>query len=181
METDNVPDVSNEIKERFFQLPHAVRNAISSASVEKHLRELSESYQLHFDQWEKLENEVMLALLGFQPAENLKHNIQREVGISAEVAQALANGISEHIFEPIRQELERETETLSAQERALEPQAESPQEMPIPAAEILPATPPTPRPEARAVRASLSAVYKAGEMSSARAIIAEDPYREQIA
>lgn len=100
--------MSEKLQARFLQLPKALQSAITSADVEKKLRGLSETHKLHLDQWQKLENEVMLALLGFQPVENLEANIKNEVGIAEEEAKALAVDIADTIFEPIREELEKE-------------------------------------------------------------------------
>src|SRR3989344_5827460 len=111
IEPDNEEKMMNEkLQARFLQLPRALQNAITSAEIEKKLRGLSETHKLHLDQWQKLENEVMLALLGFQPVENLEANIKNEVGIAEEEAKALAGDIADTIFEPIREELERELE-----------------------------------------------------------------------
>src|SRR3990167_3849991 len=101
-------EVDERLSARFLQLPKALQSAITFADVEKKLRGLSETHKLHLDQWQKLENEVMLALLGFQPVENLETNIKNEVGIAEEEAKALAGDIADTIFEPIRAELEKE-------------------------------------------------------------------------
>src|SRR3990167_1493668 len=107
-QNDDEKGFREKMQARFLQLPKALQNAITSADVEKKLRGLSETHKLHLDQWQKLENEVMLALLGFQPVENLETNIKNEVGIADEEAKALAVDIADTIFEPIREELERE-------------------------------------------------------------------------
>lgn len=104
----NSTDFNKQLEERFAQLPKVVQDAITSADVEKHLRELAETHKLHLDQWEKLENEVMLALLGFQRAEDLAENIQKEVNVDASTAAQIAADISTIVFVPIRQELERD-------------------------------------------------------------------------
>ena len=98
------------LQERFVQLPKVVQDAIRSADVEKRMRELAENNKLHLDQWQTLENEVMLALLGFQPTEDLAKNIESQVGVTPEVAKSLAGNISKTVFEPIREELERQLE-----------------------------------------------------------------------
>jgi len=107
-QNDDEKGFREKMQARFLQLPKALQDAITSADVEKKLRALSETHKLHLDQWQKLENEVMLALLGFQPVENLEANIKNEVGIAEEEAKALAGDIADTIFEPIREELERE-------------------------------------------------------------------------
>lgn len=119
--------LSEKLTARFKELPQALQTAILSTDIEKKLRELSEVHKLHLDQWQGLENEVMLALLGFQPGENLGENIKNAIGISDEDAQALAEDISDAIFKPIRTDLERalgkpltdtEDDTLPAAEPA---------------------------------------------------------------
>src|SRR3990167_605366 len=107
-QNDDEKGFREKMQARFLQLPKALQDAITSADVEKKLRALSETHKLHLDQWQKLENEVMLALLGFQPVENLEANIKNEVGIAEEEAKALAGDIADTIFEPIRAELEKE-------------------------------------------------------------------------
>ena len=79
MDNENIkPTIEDKLQERFLALPKAVQEAISSSDVEKHLRELSEVHKLHLDQWQKLENEVMLTLLGLEEAENLEENLKKE-------------------------------------------------------------------------------------------------------
>src|SRR3989338_1632195 len=108
---DEDKEFTEEIKVHFAKLPKVVQRAITSADVGKQLRALAEKHKLHLDQWETLENEVQLTLMGVQPSEELAANIQSEVGLDSVVAQALAADISTIIFEPIRQELERQLET----------------------------------------------------------------------
>jgi hypothetical protein len=114
MDTDN-KEINDKLQERFAQLPKVIQDAITSAEVEKHLRSLAETHKLHLDQWTALENEVMLTLLGFQKAEDLTESIRSQVGMPAEAAAALAEGISKAVFEPIRGELERNLEHPEAE------------------------------------------------------------------
>src|SRR4051812_25965376 len=104
------PETQAQLKERFSALPEVVRNAITSADVQKQLRAVSDTHQLHIDQWGKLENEVMLTLLGSQNPVDLPSNIQSEVGVPSEVAQSLATDTGTIVSEPIREELERQLE-----------------------------------------------------------------------
>jgi len=177
-------EVRNKIAERFKALPKVVQDAILSADVQENMRTLADQHQLHFDQWGILENEVMFALLGLEPIENLATNIEHEVGVPAEVAHALAENISRIVFEPIRAQLETalETETpATTQETPTESAvaAEHPLAQVVPAiAPVLPGTPPPPPPEGKAVRAPISESYSAGQASHERKIIEGDPYRE---
>lgn len=116
-------ELNTQLQERFAKLPKVVQDAITSADVEKHLRELAEHHKLHLDQWELLENEVMLSLLGFQPAADLAENIQKHVAVDQTTATSLASDISTIVFEPIRKELERGLdypEAVAAQKTGVE-------------------------------------------------------------
>jgi len=174
------------LKERLLQLPKVVQQAIASSDLEKHLRELADTHKLHLDQWQTLQNEVMLALLGFQPAEDLGKNIKDHIVVPSETANALAEDISRIVFQPIREELERELEHPDAKTAEVsgvegmrtqvlnDQTAASVLATPV----VQPATPPAPSPEGKVVRAPVSESYKAGETSVARKSVHDDPYRE---
>ena len=174
------------LKERFDKLPKVVQDAITSADVEKRMRELADTHKLHIDQWQALENEVMLTLLGVQPIEDLEKNIKSEVGVLDEIAKALTEDISKIVFEPIRAELERELEHPDAKAAevsdvdGMRTQVLHDEAAPVvPAAPaVLPATPPTGAPTGKIERAPVSESYKAGETSAARKTVHDDPYRE---
>lgn len=175
------PNIQTQLKERFAQLPEVVRNAITSADVEKALRSVSEKHKLHVDQWAKLENEVMLTLLGFQNAEDFPKNIQDEIGVAPDEAASLAADISTIVFEPIREELERGLEHPEAQEKKLSDAEVArtqilSQEGGRPT--LLPATPPPTKPTEKAVRAPISSSYSARQPSTERKSVSGDPYRE---
>ncbi len=192
MDTDTQEQL---LKERFEQLPQVVRDSITSADVQKRLRSVSDGHQLHIDQWAKLENEVMLTLLGFQKAEDLSKNIQYEVGITADIAQALATDINTIVFEPIREELERQLEHPEAKEKEVSGEEEARQQVlagesadaaaaaapdvttpAIPG--VMPATPAAPKPTEKAVRTPVSSSYTSRQPSTERKDVKGDPYRE---
>ena len=203
MDNENIkPTIEDKLQERLLALPKAVQEAISSSDVEKHLRELSEVHKLHLDQWQKLENEVMLTLLGLEEAENLEENLKKEVGVPDDIAAALTADIARIVFQPIRAELEKELPAesypLSENEKTDAPQAEAvsaaptkseqpaPEEKDFKANEpveqkLLPApsTPPQKPPAEKAVRASISSSYTATP-SHGRKDVENDPYREPI-
>lgn len=177
------PSLDQALKERFAQLPQVVQQAITSADVERHLRELANTHKLHLDQWELLENEVMLALLGVQPADSLAQNIQNEVGLPQESATLLAADISKAIFEPIREELERTLDNPQAHDEQLS-DVEKLGKAVLAQGKgmtLAPATPPASPPEEKVVRAPVSEAYHAGEASTNRKSVDDDPYREPIA
>jgi len=188
------------IAEQFQALPQVVQDAILSADTEARLRELSDKHKLHVDKWGALQDQVMLALLGIRPAEDLQKNIRESANIPDETAAALASDISQIIFEPIRQELERELEHPEAKDveksdveearsKLLESSAARNAPAPTPAPVLAPqpaalatpviaATPPPAPPTEKVVRAPASGAYKPGEASAVRKDVRDDPYRE---
>ncbi|OGG57956.1 hypothetical protein A2853_03460 [Candidatus Kaiserbacteria bacterium RIFCSPHIGHO2_01_FULL_55_17] len=225
--------VQSELKEIFAGLPRPIQDAITSSDVQKKLRELADTHKLHLDQWQWLENEVMMALLGMMPIEDLQESIKSGVKVPDEVAAELTEAISKIVFEPIRQELERElehpdakgkevsgmdamrTQTLKEEAEAVvassvellastpttsrdsssssqlaarssvapvppippvtPPAPQAPQQTPP---QVIPATPPPSPLTEKAVRAPVSGSYKAGEASTVRKDVHDDPYRE---
>ncbi len=175
-------DPTKELAGHFDKLPPVVQHAITGAHTEEHLRKLSEKHQLHLDQWQVLENEVMLTLFGLQPISELQNQIEKEVGVSEEIAHELTLAISEEIFEPIRQELERELEHPEAQAKevsAVDAMVTTAiaGSNPDTAASATPAAP-----EAVVVqkveRPTPSQTYRPGQLSHERKDVHSDPYRE---
>ncbi len=179
-------ELEKALKERFGKLPKVVQDAIMSADVEKRMRELADTHKLHIDQWQALENEVMLTLLGAQPIEDLEKNLKSEVNVSDDIASALAGDISKIVFEPIREQLERELQHPDAKAAAVSDmegmRTQVLHDSATPAAPaVLPATPPAAAPTGKIERAPVSESYKAGETSVARKSVHDDPYRESPA
>jgi len=108
-------DISKILKERFALLPKVVQQSILSSQVEEHLRALAQKHKLHLDQGVNLENEVMMVLLGLRPITELAAHIQEETNSTKEQSEAIALDASELIFEPIREELERELKKPNTQ------------------------------------------------------------------
>lgn len=178
--------LDEQLKERFRQLPKTIQNAITSADVQKQLRALADTNKLHLDQWQLLENDVMLTLLGFQPTEELAHHLKADLDISLETATSLADDISRIVFQPIREQLERELahpDAKAANVSGVEAARTQILGEQVPGARfqvpvVAPATPPAEQPSAKIVRAPVSESYKAGEVSSQRKAVVDDPYRE---
>ena len=180
-----------------------------SSDIAKHLRSLASTHNLRIDQWQELENEVMLSILGFHDVQELPQQIEKMLSLDSADAIKLTSDINKEIFEPIREELERElgspaakTEGLSDVEAvraqilgnkpaesasSLELLASSGMQKSVApptttAPAVLPATPPAPPPTEKAVRgAPISSSYSAKQPSHERKSVEGDPYREQIA
>lgn len=184
MTENNEHEMHELLAEHLAQLPRVVRQAIASADLEKRLRDLATTEKLHIDQWQKLENEVTLTLLGLQPIESLVENIRINVGVSADVARTLAERTNELVFIPIRQELERELEHPEAKERevsaidAARNDALSAANTATEGESQMPSTPEGSAPTVKVSRPTDSTAYRPGETSAARASVVDDPYRE---
>ena len=193
---DDQKDISAQFAERFATLPKVVQDAITSADVQKHMRDLAESHKLHVDEWQVLENNVMLTLLGFQPVAEMPTRLQQSLNITAEVAAELSQSVSDIVFKPIRGEMERalshpsavqeamsDVDTVRAQALQGEADESAPASADAPAAatapSVTPATPPAPAPEGKAVRAQVPQEY-AASASHERKSVEGDPYREQL-
>lgn len=182
-------DTQAILTERFKELPKVVQNAITSADVTKQLRQLADTNKLHIDQWETLENEVMMTLFGVTPFDELQANIEKHVGVSNEMARELTVNISKIVFQPIREELERELEhpdakaaEVSGVEAARTEALGDEAALVLPPAPVVaPATPPAESPTQKVERAPASPAYKAEQASSSRKDVVDDPYREQPA
>jgi hypothetical protein len=179
---DNQQDIGALIKERFALLPKVVQDAITSAEVTAHLRQLADGRKLHFDQWEKLEYEVQLTLLGINHSQDLENNIKAELGIGTDDAHALALDIGRIVFDPIREELERslsapdaKSKEVSAME-ATRSQLIASERSSLPS--VAPATPPAQRPLGEVKRSPPNTAYAAA--SQERKNVAGDPYLEQV-
>jgi hypothetical protein len=170
--------LQEEIKKRLAALPQVVQDAIANIDAEKQLRAVSNNHKLHIDQWAILENEVMLTLLGFQDPVKLPANIEGEVGVTAEEAEALAKDISTIVFEPIREELERQLEHPDAKaEKVTDTEIAGQQALAAENTGVAPATPPPPKPTEKSIRAPISSAYTSQQTSTHRKSIVDDPYR----
>ena len=171
-------DIHELLDERFGQLPEAVQKAITSADVAAHLRKLSDTNQLHLDQWQELETEVMMTLMGIKPVSALEQNIKKNVHVDDATAAKLSQNISTVVFAPIRDELERFLSHPSTHEKEGEPIKDM-------TAEILKSASATPTPEQKSaepaqqtvVRKEAPEAYKPGQTSAERKEIHADPYR----
>ena len=174
----NMNDTTKLLDDRFAQLPEAVQNAITSANVAEHLKKLSDSHQLHFDQWQELETEVMMTLMGIKPVSALKDGLKQHVRVDDATAQKLSDDISHIVFAPVREELERFLSHPSAKQKEGDPIKDMTGDILKSAGS---ATQPVPAPRAEpqptVARRESPATYKSGETSAVRKDIHSDPYR----
>ncbi len=163
-DTQTENNSSTILEERFAALPVALQRAIEDADISKHMRALAEKHKLHLDQWVLLENEILLVLLGIAEPEEMTSNIARELSIDKKLAQTIVNDIVDEVFEPIREQMQREL-TQSGRDAHAEHEE---------AAAVEQTT------TEQKQRPTDSLAYRSGESSLERRDVQDDPYRESI-
>lgn len=170
------------IEEQFQKLPSSVRKAITSGDIKEKFQKLVQVHKLHLDQWETIENLILLTILGIHPPQELPEKIVAESGLDSESASKLVEDVALLIFKPIREELERELGAPQAQEEEVSDMDKLRQEVladkPAVVPAVTPATPPAPPPSEKIARAPASGAYVPGQTSVERANVVDDPYRE---
>ncbi len=97
----------NQIQARIAELPEDVRGAIESAELGAKVSAIGRANELHVDQLGRLEDEILLVMLGFDEPTNLTSNIEKELGVSPEQAEHIVSAVGEQIFMPIRESLKK--------------------------------------------------------------------------
>jgi len=95
------------IAEQMKKLPKDVVAAIISVDYKTKLQEITKRQRLLIDQAGKLEMETTLVMIGLEPLADFIGNIQREMGIDTIRAKEVAMDVSENIFKPIRDSLQK--------------------------------------------------------------------------
>ena len=92
--------LEEQIKARFEELHPQIQQVINSDDCEKYLRSLTAGYDE--DAYLRLENEVMLVLMHFQPVNSLLANLETHAGFPPEYVRKIGKGLElfvEHILE----------------------------------------------------------------------------------
>ncbi len=122
-------DLQNNLQETFQSLPKELQEAISAADLPRKLEAVTKDNKLMIDQAGKVQNETVLVLLGLEPLENYVDNLVKNVGLSKETAEAVANDVNELIFKNVRKTLEKiSEEDKTAETEETIPAAENPVE-----------------------------------------------------
>lgn len=93
--------------ERFEALPPSLKEAILSVDLREELKAVADETELRVDQAGNLENETVLVMMGMEPTEDYADNLARELDISGEKAQNIAEAVNERIFLPIRDAMQQ--------------------------------------------------------------------------
>lgn len=132
--------IQQKIETRLAELPENVREAVLSADLSTHVHDIGSRHNLHVDQIGKLEDEVMLVMLGFFEPEAFSAQLEQQLLIPAVDANAIAGEVSAEIFMPIRESLKKFMD--EKRRGATQTPASTPAPVFTPASQ--PITPPTP-------------------------------------
>ena len=116
------------IKERFSALTPDVKKAVSAADLPTRIENIATKNDLHIDQSGGLLTEVYLVMLGIEKSDSFAGNVSKNLGISLNLATAVAGDVNREIFLPIRQSLI----DMSRAKDELEKNANSIEEVPNP-------------------------------------------------
>jgi hypothetical protein len=100
------------IEEQMKILPADVKTAIISVDYKKKLEEITKRQRLMIDQAGKLEMETTLVMIGLEPLADYIDNIVRELGLNEVRAKEVAIDVSDNIFKPIRESLQKMNDDL---------------------------------------------------------------------
>lgn len=97
--------LSEDVKQRFLELPEVVQDLIVNSHWEERVRTLTQKNNLRIDQGAAIEREVLLVMLGAENPEKFTQNLMNEASLSQDVAEAIENEVAQEIFQPIKEAL----------------------------------------------------------------------------
>lgn len=98
-------NIQQQIEERIAELPEDIQAAIASSDVDEKIRLIGQAHNLHIDQMEALNDEIMMGMLGFINLDDLPHGIEERVRVTSQEAQAITDAANQEIFHSIRESM----------------------------------------------------------------------------
>src|SRR3989338_3119156 len=96
-----------EIQSRFKRLPQDLKEAIFSEDTANVIQATAKKNRLTTEMLGKLADEVGFFMLGFTPPEKFADALQKNIGVSFEVARSIVEDLNAQVFSPIRESLKR--------------------------------------------------------------------------
>lgn len=116
-----MPNETDKIIEKHLEsLPAYVKDAFAAAKPFEKIRKISAELNLHVDEAEKLEQEVLLIMLGLASPNTFIEETSRTFGLSEENVGKLVDRVSLELFMPIRDAMQKYMEELAESEGAVE-------------------------------------------------------------
>lgn len=101
--------MNNETNIENNQLPEDVKRAIKAVDVDSQLASISQKYNLHVDQAGALGIETYMVISSITDGAEFVDNVEKEVGVTEDVAIQIVTDINNQIFLKIRELLQNET------------------------------------------------------------------------
>jgi len=102
-----MPEGVNEIKKKIDALPPEIKTLIYSTQMDTAMQQIGAKNQLHIDQIGALESEVVAAMIGISPLEDLPANLIDTLGIDKAKSDSLVNDINEQLLDKIRNSMKQ--------------------------------------------------------------------------
>ena len=93
---------TEQIQERFEQLPTALQEAISSPEINAAIQAIGNKHSLHIDQLGELVDLIGLVMLGLLPSRDFVKNLSREANIDEVTSTKIADDVNKEIFSKIK-------------------------------------------------------------------------------
>lgn len=93
--------LKQKTKEELSKMPNEIQEAINSFDWGQISEEIGKKYLLEESEINDLQVEIMLVMIGMTSVDNLKTNIENNVGTSKDEAEKIGNELFEKIFGPI--------------------------------------------------------------------------------
>lgn len=129
------------VKAQWQRLPPQLKQAITDARYKEVVARLTQERHLHIDQAAKVEQEILLVLLGMSESKDLASALHKQAGIADEEAKVLEKEIVEKVIAPVATHLHDLLHASSDAEDALATEATASTSTPPPSTTNAPAAP----------------------------------------
>lgn len=99
---------AQEFNERYDALPEELQDAMYSIDTKAAVQEIAAAERLHIDQTGALNYLIALVMLGFIDTDEFAGEVERELKVDKQKADAITKRVNEKIFLPIRELLKKE-------------------------------------------------------------------------
>ena len=109
-------DIQELIKQKYRELPEDTRAAIQNGDLQTKFNAIADRHGLHVDQSGSLQTATLMVMLGIEDGDAYIGNIRKELDVSQNEAESIAQDVNEQIFKGIRTSLR----TMEESEEQLE-------------------------------------------------------------
>ncbi|OHA58885.1 MAG: hypothetical protein A2571_00690 [Candidatus Vogelbacteria bacterium RIFOXYD1_FULL_44_32] len=96
---------SQDLQKKLHTLPEPLQDAILSINTSEAIKVIGQKNSLHIDQVGKLGEEVLYAMLGLTKPANFIDELEKELGVTPEIAEKITTDLNTKIFIPVIESL----------------------------------------------------------------------------